>query len=150
MESNPSGFRILVVDDECIIADTLALIFRAKGYESAPAYDGESALNLAISFLPDIVLTDVMMPGMDGVTLGIRIRQSYPDCRVILSSGQVGAKNLLREAEAQGYSFELLEKPFHPDEILRRVAKTSVVPSARRRPTSAPGESVPPPAKKVV
>lgn len=114
---------IVVVDDEKRIADTLALIFNAKGYAAAAAHDGPSALKICRQRVPDLVLSDIVMPGMNGVELAIEVRQQFRDCAVLLFSGQAETTEMLEDAKHRGYDFELLAKPLHPDELLVRVRK---------------------------
>jgi CheY-like chemotaxis protein len=114
--------RILVVDDERCIADTLTAIFRNAGYEAAVAYDGASALSQCESFSPDLVITDVVMPEMNGIALALSIRQRYPDCRILLFSGHAATAGLLEEARQSGHDFELLAKPVHPADVLAKLA----------------------------
>ena len=114
--------RVLVVDDEPCIADTLAAIFRNAGYEAATAYDGNGGLSQCEVFRPDLVITDVVMPEMNGIEMAIWIKERYPTCKVLLFSGQAATANLLDEARRSGYDFELLAKPVHPGELLAKVA----------------------------
>jgi len=113
------GLRVLVVDDERMIADTLAQILNASGFEAMAAYDGEAAIGRAREFEPDILLTDVIMRGMSGVEAAIAVSKILPRCRVILFSGQAATVDLLERAKGQGHSFELLPKPIHPQELLK-------------------------------
>jgi DNA-binding NtrC family response regulator len=114
--------RILIVDDEPRIADTLALIFQHAGYLASAAYSGEDAWSCMAAHRPSLVITDVVMPGLDGVELGKRIRASYPDCQVLLFSGNADTQTILNAAEQQGYTFEVLAKPVSPPQILAKVA----------------------------
>ena len=118
-----SAARILIVDDERMIADTLSAIFRGAGYETYTAYNGRLGLDAARTLSPELVLSDVAMPEMDGVQMAMQIRRSQPAVRVLLLSGQSGTSDLLRSARENGFDFELLEKPMHPDEIMRKVAE---------------------------
>jgi CheY-like chemotaxis protein len=68
---------IVVVDDEKRIADTLALILDSKGYSAEAAHDGESALEICRQRIPDLVLSDVVMPGMNGIELAIAVSQQF-------------------------------------------------------------------------
>lgn len=112
---------ILVVDDEHLIADTTTEILNRCGYQATPAYDGESALELALRLTPDIVLTDVVMPRMNGVQLAIAIRNALPSAEVILLSGQAGISDIVERGLKEGYSFELIAKPVHPERLLQRL-----------------------------
>ena len=114
---------ILVVDDEQRIADTLALILQSNGYEAAVAYEGDSALALSSKIRPDLLLTDVMMPGMDGIELALAVSKRLPECKVLLFSGQAATAELLRRAQKQGCDFPLLSKPVHPEDLLKKVAE---------------------------
>ncbi len=113
--------RILVVDDESLIAETVAAILNGHGFEALEATSGEDALRLARSFQPDVVLSDVLMPRMNGVDLGIRLRNEFPRTRVLLFSGQAATSELMRRAEEKGYRFELFPKPIHPEELIARL-----------------------------
>ncbi|HKF21723.1 MAG TPA: response regulator [Candidatus Angelobacter sp.] len=113
--------RVLVVDDEVSIAETLTAIFRSAGYEAVAAYDAKSAIEKCFVFHPDLVLSDVMMPGMNGVEMAIVIQQVHPHSRVILFSGQAETHDLMAKARENGYEFELLTKPISPEELLEKV-----------------------------
>lgn len=112
-------FRILVVDDERLLADTTAAILRTAGFETGTAYEGFSALEHAVSFRPDYLLTDIMMPGMNGVELAIAMTQRFPGMKVLLFSGQAGISDILEQSRARGYEFPLLAKPVHPTKLVQ-------------------------------
>jgi DNA-binding response OmpR family regulator len=114
------GYRpvVLVVDDESAIADTLAEILNRTGYAAVPAYDAESALDTALVMPPEMLITDVMLPGESGIELAIKVRRIFPDCRILLFSGQAATTDLLASAHSAGHSFELLAKPVHPKDLL--------------------------------
>jgi len=113
--------RILVIDDEKRIADTLALILKSAGYLPEVAYDGESGLAACHEFRPHLVISDVVMPGMSGIQAAIEIRRQFPDCGILLYSGQAATAQMMEEARSQGYEFELLAKPVHPVQLLETV-----------------------------
>ncbi len=114
--------RVLVVDDEPCIADTLSGILRHFGYEATAAYNAAGALSACESNTPDLVISDVAMPGMNGIDLAIHIRQRYPACKILLFSGTATTTDLLERARTQGYDFELLSKPVHPSDLLAKLA----------------------------
>jgi CheY-like chemotaxis protein len=116
--SKMAARKILVVDDEATIAETLVEILKGEGFEAVAAYNGDEALELARSFKPDIVLSDVVIPGPNGVETGIQIRQFLPRCVVILFSGQAETADLLRDARARGHEFQILAKPIRPQTLL--------------------------------
>lgn len=117
----PNPKRVLVVDDEQVIADTLAIILRKEGYQAASAYDGLSALSLCESFCPELIVTDVRLPGTNGVQFAILAKQLYPSCGIVLLSGQAATASQLEEAEQAGYEFEILLKPVHPKDLLAKL-----------------------------
>lgn len=112
---------ILIVDDEKSIADTLALIMQDAGYNARAAYDGAAALTMSRERAPDLVISDVLMPGMSGVDLALTTQCEFPDCRILLFSGQAASVDMLEDARSQGHDFELLAKPVDLDELLQRV-----------------------------
>jgi DNA-binding NtrC family response regulator len=113
---------VLVVDDEPLVADSLAAILKLAGYTAVTAYSGLSALGLAISLRPALVISDVAMPQMNGVELAIAVLKQSPDCSVLLFSGHATVKDLAPAREA-GYDLTLLSKPLHPEEMLKHVSK---------------------------
>jgi CheY-like chemotaxis protein len=114
--------RILVADDETTIANTLARILNASGFEAEAVYSGENAVEAARALPPDILITDVVMPGINGIEAAIHIRSFAPSCRIILFSGQASTADLLERAEAKGHHFEILTKPVHPQVLLDHLA----------------------------
>lgn len=112
---------ILVVDDERIIADTLALIFQQHGFRAVAAYSGEEAVEAARTHRPDMVISDIVMGRMNGLEAAIRIKAELSNCRVVLFSGQPSTAELLLAAKADGHSFEVLAKPVHPEVLLEKV-----------------------------
>ena len=85
---NRSQPLVLVVDDERVIADTLSMILSRSGFSTMTAYDGANALGLARNRRPDLLISDVMMPGMTGIELAITVTETIPGCKVLLFSGQ--------------------------------------------------------------
>ena len=113
--------RILVVDDERLIADTIVQILNRNGFIAEAAYSGEQAITLAKLHCPELVLSDVMMPHVDGVEAAIAIREQCPDTRIVLFSGQAATMEILARARERGYNFELLPKPIHPTQLIKHL-----------------------------
>ena len=113
--------RVLVADDERVIADTLAMILNQSGFEAQAVYSGEKAVDLAPTFKPEMLISDVIMGGLSGIDAAIRIRSLLPQVKVLLFSGQAATSDLLTEARAQGYEFEILAKPVHPQDLVARL-----------------------------
>jgi len=114
---------VLVVDDERVIADTLSIILSQSGFSTMTAYNGESALELARTNPPDLLISDVVMPGMTGIDLAITVTQTIPGCKVLLFSGQAATVDLLEKARNAGHNFTTLTKPVHPTDMLRRISE---------------------------
>ena len=113
--------KVLVVDDERLIADTMSEILEDDGFHVAVAYDGWSALESASQFRPNYLLSDVMMPRMNGVELAIAIRKMLPETKILLFSGQAGISDILLKGQKQGFDFELAAKPMHPLKLIEKL-----------------------------
>lgn len=113
--------KVLIVDDQRLIADTLAEILNNTGFDAVAAYDGFDALDKAARFHPHWIVTDVLMPRMNGVELAIALRKNFPASSILLFSGQAGISEILNEGNRQGYQFELLAKPIHPMKLIERL-----------------------------
>ena len=113
--------RVLVVDDETLIADTIVQILNRSGFIAEAAYGGKEAIELARRNSPDLVLSDVLMPHVDGVEAAIAIQKFLPDTRIVLFSGQAATVEILARARTRGYHFELLAKPLHPTELIKHL-----------------------------
>ena len=121
---NHNAHRVFVVDDERVIASTLAMILCHQGFDATPFTAPLEALKAARSNAPDLLISDVVMPELSGVDLAIQVKEQCPDCRVLLFSGQAATANLLKDARAAGHDFELLTKPVHPADLLARIQST--------------------------
>jgi DNA-binding response OmpR family regulator len=121
--------RVIVVDDEKVIANTLAIILNNAGFEAKAAFCGEEAVILTESFRPDLLIADVIMPGMSGIEVAIVVREKLPNCKILLFSGQAATSDMLDTARSQGYDFQILAKPVHPADLLEtlRVSGNSPV-----------------------
>ena len=117
----PKRPKVLVVDDEQVIADTLAKILDINGYDASAVYSGLSAVESARALQPDLIISDVIMQDMDGIEAAIKIRAFLPSCKILLFSGQAATADLLENARAQGHDFEILAKPVHPSELLAKL-----------------------------
>jgi DNA-binding NtrC family response regulator len=124
--------RIFVVDDEQVIALTLAAILRSHGFNATSFTQPFEALQAADSDVPDLLIPDVMMPLLSGIELAIQIQERYPNCKVLLFSGQASTVSMLDDARTHGCVFDILTKPVHPTDLLRNIQAIT--------------ESMPPPA----
>ena len=116
MAAESEGSIVLVVDDDRVLADTLADILRKHGYRPVALYSGEEAVELAQRFRPDVVLSDIRMSRLDGIEAGRRIRALHPNCRVILFTAQTVSAAMRQTIDMLG--FELLQRPLQPDDVL--------------------------------
>ena len=121
MSKLPERPRIFVVDDEPNIAISLGLILSQDGFDATPFTDPLEALQSIRAKAPDLLISDVIMPGLSGVELAIVMREICPDCVVILFSGQIATEAILESARDRGYDFGVLAKPVHPSDMLRTV-----------------------------
>lgn len=132
---------ILIVDDEPLIAETLAAILKGVGMAAITAPDATAALEIARVIPPQMLITDVAMPRVNGFDLAVEVKRIAPDCEIILFSGQTSTYDLMTEYNAQGYDFVTLIKPVHPSDLLARVfdqlGEPGVPISARIAPISA-------------
>jgi DNA-binding response OmpR family regulator len=121
-----NGFRpvVLVVDDEIVIADTLAAILNRNGMAAMAAYDGRSALDIARTIPPNLLLTDIVMPDMNGIELAIAVQEEVADCKILLFSGQAATVDLLTSAQMDGHNFAVIAKPIHPKELIAHISES--------------------------
>lgn len=114
---------VFVVDDEPVIASTLAAILNASGFQATAFTNPVEAIEAAERQGPGLLISDVVMPGMNGVDLAIHLKSLSPKCRVLLFSGQAASADLLNAAKEAGHDFEFLLKPVHPKDLLAAIRK---------------------------
>lgn len=116
--------RILIVDDEHVIADTLRVIFGKGGFEARVAYSTDDALLSAREFPPELLLCDINMPGRDGLELIQELLREQPNCRVMVLTGSVPSMRRVREG-TRSFARQppILVKPCQPDELLRQAGE---------------------------
>lgn len=109
--------KIMLVDDEKEFVHTLSERLRTRQLESSIAYDGEQALAMAQEETPDVIVLDLMMPGIDGIETLRRLKRDHPEVEVIILTGH-GSETERREAEELG-AFAYLRKPVDIDALAR-------------------------------
>jgi DNA-binding NtrC family response regulator len=114
---------VLVIDDDRVLADTLAEILRKHGYRPVALYSGEEAVELAQRFRPDVILSDIRMSRLDGIEAAKRIRALHPKCRVILFTAQTVTAAMRQTIHR--LKFELLQRPLRPEDVLAALRSNS-------------------------
>lgn len=117
--------RVLVVDDDHLVADTLSMIFNANGYECEARYSAADAFERAKEFTPALVLCDVVLPEESGLQLAWRMQQQLPKTRVLmLTAYAANAASLSAEARRLNRpTLRTLSKPCRPDDLLRESSR---------------------------
>jgi CheY-like chemotaxis protein len=122
MPSTGEGPRVLVADDDSAIRSSLSMILKLSGYEVEAVSSGEEAIEAARRLTPDVLISDVMMGGINGIEAAIRILEFAPHCQAILCSGQACTTNRRAFAREQGRHFEIHTKPVPPQVLLERLS----------------------------
>lgn len=114
---------IFAVDDEPVIASTLAMILDASGYRATGFTSGGDAIKAAAHGCPDLLISDVSMPEINGIELAMWFKSFCSSCKVLLLSGALSTEARLEEAKQKGYDFHILAKPAHPEDVLAAIKK---------------------------
>ena len=113
--------RILIVDDEHLVTDTLGLIFGKNGFDVRRAYSADEALARAREFHPELLLCDINMPGRDGFELITDITRELPSCRILVLTGsEVNLKRVRERNLDRGLDVSVMSKPCQPADLLRQ------------------------------
>ena len=113
---------ILVVDDELLIRDLLYDFFSGQGWNIAVAEDGEKALELVQSRQIDLVLTDLKMPNMDGITLSTEIKESHPELPIMVMTAYPSVESAVQALRLKLDDY--IVKPFNINQLYKNVEKT--------------------------
>ena len=112
--------RILIVDDEPLVAQTLALVFRRNGFEADAVFNADQALAQVRSSPPNLVLCDIDMPGRDGISLMGDLSRELPHCPILVLTGFYSGLSRVREYVATlAQQVSIVTKPCQPVELLR-------------------------------
>src|SRR5579871_1859755 len=122
MSDAQQSFRVLVVDDDVRVADSLVQILVATGHDAVAAYSAEAAMKIAEKLNPEAVISDVVMGPVSGIELTNHIREHYPGCRVLLFSGYASTRAFTEAFLTRGSSVKFLPKPVNPNLILEFLA----------------------------
>lgn len=113
---------ILVVDDELLIRDLLYDFFSGQGWNIAVAEDGEKALELVQSRQIDLVLTDLKMPNMDGITLSTEIKENHPELPIMVMTAYPSVESAVQALRLKLDDY--IVKPFNINQLYKNVEKT--------------------------
>jgi DNA-binding NtrC family response regulator len=127
----------LIADDEPYIGATIVEILQSEGFDALCVSDGESALFWTKYAKPDYVISDVIMPRLNGIDLAKKVLAVLPETRIILFSGHPGSEELLEKATADGWNFEVLSKPLRPEMLIEQMKNNK---RWIRSPRSQPGK----------
>lgn len=111
--------RVLVVDDDHLVADTLRMVFAANGFESEACYSAAEGLQMAKSFSPELMLCDIMMQGEDGLQLAAQVFHELPRCQMIMLTAYLSrAASAEVEALRKKRPLKVLNKPCAPETLI--------------------------------
>jgi CheY-like chemotaxis protein/anti-sigma regulatory factor (Ser/Thr protein kinase) len=116
-----SGHRLLVVDDDPAVHELLSAVLRQPDWQIDSAYDGLQGLARVQAHPYDLVLTDVRMPGLNGLELLHRIREIRPDAKVMVMTAESTPANIVRAIREQAFSY--FSKPFSPSAVADMIAQ---------------------------
>jgi DNA-binding NtrC family response regulator len=122
--------RILIVDDELVVRDSLSKWFTSEGYTARPTAGGREALALLQQVEFDIALIDIKMPGMDGMELQLRLKEADPELTVIIMTGYASVDTAVQALKRGAYDY--ITKPVDPDELSHLVSNALEHKRARR------------------
>ena len=113
-----SGVRTFVVDDDAIVASTLAAILRLHGFSVRSFNDPTEALACALIEPPNLLVSDVVMPVLSGIDLALQIKALCPECKILLFSGQADTADFLQDAQRVDANLHIMPKPMKPSNLL--------------------------------
>jgi two-component system response regulator MtrA len=119
--------RILVVDDDTAIAEMVGIVLRGEGFDPHFSFDGPTAIEAFATVKPDLVLLDLMLPGMDGIEVCTRIRETS-GTPIIMLTAKSDSTDVVRGLESGADDYVV--KPFNPKELVARI-RTRLRPAAQ-------------------
>lgn len=109
--------KVLVVDDNKLLAYVIEAILQGEGYEVRTAANGDQGYLMYLNFRPDIVLSDIWMPGKSGLEMMERIRSARSEVKTVYMTGEAEPVSLQLEEERKTFNISVLIKPFSRDEL---------------------------------
>jgi len=129
--------RILIVDDEHLIASSLATVLRTHGFEAISVYSGYSALETAFAWLPDVVISDIFTPGLNGVDAVLSMARRLPKAKFLLFSGHLPSHDSVSRTHEQGLRFVFFQKPIPPQSVVEYLRRCELELNVEREVASA-------------
>lgn len=115
--------KVLIVDDNQAVTSIVQIMLELEGYEARSALNGPDGYLAYLQFRPDIVITDIQMPGENGFDMMNHIREQDPKVKTIYMSGNLEEFNSLLEEEKSKYQVNSLKKPFSREDLIGRVSE---------------------------
>ena len=113
--------QVLVVDDEPSIVATVCAILEAYGYSAVGVLSGDEAIARVTDSCPDVLLCDVMMPGLNGFETALEVKKRCPNCRLLFFTGYAEVPGLADGLKSKGLAFDVLSKPMHPATLIDKI-----------------------------
>jgi CheY-like chemotaxis protein len=111
--------KVLVVDDDHLVADTLRMVFLVNGFESEACYSAAEGFRIAKSFAPELLLCDITMPGEDGIQLATKVSRELPRCKLIMLTAYLSKSDSQQlEILHRKRPLKVLKKPCPPELLL--------------------------------
>lgn len=110
--------NVLIVDDEPSIRDSVGRILENRGYQVATACGGKEALDMVSDFKPDVVLLDIIMPGLDGYEVCRQLRAGLPSVKIIYFTAKVEVDDLKENVTGPSQADAVIEKPANSEKII--------------------------------
>ncbi len=133
MSDGHQSLRVLVVDDDVRVADSLVQILVMSGHQALAAYSADAAMKLAEKLKPEAMISDIVMGPVSGIELTNHMREHYPACRVLLFSGYASTRAFTEAFMSRGSSIQFLPKPVNPERILEFLASCGTSESGVQR-----------------
>lgn len=124
-EEGGRRLKVLIADDEKNIADTIRIILNKYGMDATAVYGGRAAIEQAVSWKPDVLLVDYVMPDLNGIEAAVKICEELSTCRVLVLSAMAAVPEVKQRLQRRERRFEVLVKPIHPAELVRRIQAIS-------------------------
>lgn len=130
MSESQAKCRVLVVDDEVRLADSMVGILTSGGFEAVAAYSAEVAMKRAERLNPDVMITDIVMGPVSGIELANHVREHFPGCRILLMSGIATHDDVGQGIMGRQSVVRFLPKPVSPERLLEFVSSCAAARSA--------------------